>query len=60
MQHDKDNIKEVNKAIKVLENLQGNRSITGTYLDDNCISIFIITLYNVKETIIEDIKLDNL
>lgn len=47
-------IKEINKVIKELEKLQANRGITGVYLDDNYISRFIITLYNVKETIEND------
>lgn len=47
-------VKAIDKAIKELEALQGNRSIVGVYLSDECISRFIITLYNTKETVINE------
>lgn len=54
MKTKKQYLAEINKAINAVEKLQNNQSITGVYLDNDCISKFIITLYNVKEVIEKD------
>lgn len=48
-------VKEIQKVIKAVEELYRNKAITGTYIDENYVFRFLVTLGDVEE----HINLDN-